>query len=116
MIPGTPLSRRAGTNNGPKGQKGHTMPKYAVRVREMHEAFYTVEAKNPEDALMNVAKNGVLVDNSGEFIELADPQFWAVTAKDDEPITPITPFAQEAPAFRPGRNARPPLADGRGLR
>lgn len=69
------------------------MPKYTVRVRELHEAFYTIEAENPEDALMNVAKKGEFVDNSQEFIEMINPQFWAVTDRDDTPIQPVT-FAE----------------------
>jgi hypothetical protein len=69
------------------------MPRYTVRVRELHESFYTIDADNPEDALKRVSKDGDRIPNSQEYIDLAEPQFWTVTDEGDDPITPVT-FAE----------------------
>lgn len=55
------------------------MPTFTVRVHETHEADYTVEADNPQDAVAAVQDgNGTLVDDSVNFLHLTDEASWAV--------------------------------------
>jgi len=62
------------------------MPTYRVKVRELHEALYHVDAENPEGAFKAVEDGkGVLVDNSQEFVELAHPEMWCVMEEAGNP-------------------------------
>lgn len=62
------------------------MPVYRVKVRELHEALYHVEAENPEDAFKAIEDGkGEMVDNSQEFVELTHQEMWCVTEEQGNP-------------------------------
>lgn len=59
--------------------------KYIVTAQERHDAKYEVEADSPEEARVNVAKgNGILIDDTAEFVELlTNCERWDVVSADE---------------------------------
>ena len=51
--------------------------RYVVTVKELHQAQFEVEALSKEEALDKALNgDGLWLDNTTEFVETLDPEFW----------------------------------------